>query len=320
MEKKIKHGIQILSFTLALVLALSSCSIGQDTFITETPQISISAEPNFTGTLTPSEPETIQDSEEPTTVAESILFEENDVIIKTNGCEETNSSLNIGIYIENNSNLNLSFNAHAYAINGIMTGNNIYDMDCDVAAGKKANTILEIDKNVMNTLGVKRLKNIDVLFWAYDNDKYFKAFDTNQIFIPTNYNDDTYDCYTGTTVYSDKDVQVDYLGTDNGEYLYAITNSTGTYMSFGVENLSFNDYSDSSFKFSFFDTGIIHDLNSVIVLNGCQAIIAIKPDDDFININHIDEITKIEFSLNIRSEENYFEDWSTEPIITNSLK
>ena len=81
---------------------------------------------------------------------------------------------NIGILIENESSLNLGFNAHAYAVNGIMTRNNIYSMDCDVAAGKKATTELEIEDKFLEKYGIEHIKCIDVLFWVYDNDKLYK--------------------------------------------------------------------------------------------------------------------------------------------------
>lgn len=66
-----------------------------------------------------------------------------------------------------------------------MTKNNIYDMDCDVAKKKKANTKLEIDSSFLTNNNISEIKYIDILFWAYDNDKAFKEFDTGVIRIKT---------------------------------------------------------------------------------------------------------------------------------------
>lgn len=243
-----------------------------------------------------------------TTISESIIYSDNDVVITIHGYEEKSNTINISFLIENNSSLNLGFNAHAYAINGLMTGNNIYDMDCDVAAGKKANAILEIEKDFLTEHSILDVASVDVLFWAYDNDKYYKEFDTNQITIYTNhYNDTIHKQYSGTTIYDSNNIQIDYLSSSENKFTYCITNNSADYFSFDVENITVNDYTSSDLNF---------DLINIIVLNSCQAIFTVEINNQFLDLNNISEINKVEFTLNIRPLESYFSEWSTDMITT----
>lgn len=309
--------VAVFVLTIFISLFLNACSGANqptDSPIDSNTEATISVDTNMT--QMPEESPIIS-------IAESVLYQENGILIKVTDCQETVNGYEIFFYIQNDSSLNLGFNAHAYAVNGLMTGNNIYDMDCDVSAGNKANAKLEIGRSALDTLGITSLKNIDILFWAYDNDKLFKAFDTKQLSIATNQDDGTRDFFVGSNLYSDQGVQVDYLGCYGEEYIYAVKNSTGTYFDFDVENLNFNDYTDSSWKISFFDTGVIRTLTDVIVLNDCQAIIAIAPDSEFLELNQIEQIQKIEFTLNITPEEESFDaqgtrtDWDINVVSTD---
>lgn len=236
------------------------------------------------------------------------IYSGNNVIISVQGYDSNDSYITIPFLIENNSTLNLGFNAHAYSINNIMTGNNIYDMDCDVASGKKANAELKIKKSILEKYEIDTVKTFDVLFWAYDNDKNFKEFDTGQITIHTSGYDEKINILSGENIYDDKGVKVEYLSNDNNEYTYCITNNTGNYFDFDVENITINDYTSSDWDF---------DLMNVVVLNSCQATFSIKVTDEFAKLNNIDNIQKIEFTLNIRPLGDYFSDWSTEMITYN---
>ena len=56
--------------------------------------------------------------------AEEKVYEGNNVVIYVTGSESSYDGTKINFRIENNSQLNLNFNAHSYGVNGIMTGNN----------------------------------------------------------------------------------------------------------------------------------------------------------------------------------------------------
>ncbi|MBQ8278626.1 MAG: hypothetical protein IJZ23_02175 [Roseburia sp.] len=239
-------------------------------------------------------------------IEESLIYEGNNVCIYVKGIERTDSGYDLSFYIENGSELNLGFNAHSYAINKINTGNNIYDMDCDVAAGKKANTKLSLSDYDLMNIGVSDIKSIDILFWAYDNDKYFKEFDTGQITINTNLYNDEFEKLEGTTIYDSNGVKVDYINKSKNKYTYCITNSSGYYMDFDVENITINDFTSSD---------IDYDLIGVSVLNDCQALFVLEISNEFMTLNSISEIEKIEFSLKVCPLESHLDSWKTETII-----
>lgn len=237
----------------------------------------------------------------------TVIYEGNDVVISVMGIEQVWNGWDVKLLIENDSSLNLGFNAHAYAVNGIMTGNNIYDMDCDVAAGKKANTILTIKNSVLEEYGITEIRCIDALFWAYDNDKSYKEFDTGQIEIQTSLYEETHDRFENVTLYNADGIRVDYMAKnpEAEEYAFAFTNTTGSHLDFDIDELTINDYTSSDLDF---------DLIDVAVLNDCQAIVIISLENEFLELNNITDIETIEFNISIRPLESYSEEYKIGPI------
>lgn len=233
------------------------------------------------------------------TFSEQIIYDANDVIIKLTSAEEKSNGMQINLYIENNSTLNLNFNAHSYGVNGIMTRNNIYDMRCEVASGKKANTSLLIKNSILKKYGINYIKYIDVLFWAYDNDKLFKSFETNAIRIKSNkYDDNNSWILTGTEIYNKNGIKVDYLSKNGDTIKYVLTNNTGNNLNITFEGLSINDYTKSDMDL---------DLYNVQVLKDNQIVFEIKIDKDFKSKNSIDKISKVDFYLKYTIND----DWNT---------
>lgn len=244
-----------------------------------------------------------------TTVKNQKIFDDKNVVIKATGFEECVFCDKVKIYIENNSNLNLSFYAHAYAVNGIMTDDSIYYMDCDVASGKKANTELDIKNSFMKENNIKDIKTIDILIWAYDDEKNMKEFDTGQLTINTNKNDGKRKSINCKKVlYENDGLSVGYMSNSGNKYTYLVTNNTGEYLEFDVNNISINDYTITNTDFN---------LISVITLNKCQSIFTINVDNDFLSDNDIKSVKNIEFNLGIRPQEDYLEKWSTRSIKTS---
>lgn len=238
-------------------------------------------------------------------IEKQIIYEENNVTMYVTGIEKVSNGYEVGIYIENNSTLNLGFNARAYAVNEIMTRNNIYSMNCDVAAGKKANAVIEIENIFLNEFDINEIKCIDILFWAYDNDKMYREFATNQIRILTNVYSEDLPKISGERIYEQNGISIDYLSNDKNKYTFCITNGTENYLDFDVKNISINDFTSSEWFL---------DLSNVIVLNSCQCIFEIEPSSEFLESNDIVDITKIDFTLNVRPLEDYFKDWNTDMI------
>lgn len=244
--------------------------------------------------------------ENSSSIDKTCIFKGNKVSIYVTKLAESGNSIKVYVYIKNNSSLNLHFCARAYGVNGIMTGNSIYTMGCDVAAGRKANSSFEIEKKFLEENGIKVIKQIDLLMWAYDNDENFKEFDTNQLTIRASaYDGSLGKQRTGKTVYEKNGIKIDRISKKGNSITYAIKNNTGGYFDFDLENLTINGFTSSRYDY---------DTTGIIVLNKCQAIFTVKIDDDFLSENGISKINKVEFSLNIRPEEDYFKDWNTELI------
>ena len=244
-------------------------------------------------------------------IEEAVIYEGNDVIIKAVGAENHLLSKEIKVYIENNSNLNLSFNARAYGVNGIMTGNSIYSMRCDVAAGKKANTSIEIQNSFLDFYGIKEIREISVLFWAYDNAKSMKEFDSGQTFIYTTAaGDDNRLSVSGSPKLDQNGFQVEYLGEIEGQYYFVVKNRSGEYAAFDVKGQTYNDFTSSEMDFN---------NSGVIVLDGYDAVISLKPGKKFMEDNGIETLDKIEFRLDIRPKEDYFKNFTTDVIMVDEL-
>lgn len=244
-------------------------------------------------------------SSNPLSIKEQVIYNQNNTVIKVKNLEETSTEIKINIYIENNSNLNLGFNAHAYGINGIMAGNNIYDMDCDVAAGKMANTSITIQKSFLDKVGIKNFKFMDIIFWAYDNDKNYKEFETNVCHVSTSADDAKSNVLTGNNIYNTDGISVDYLSSKDNQYTFVLTNTTGSYIDFDIDNLTINDYTDSD---------IDYDLYNEEVLNNNQYIFTIKVSNDFLKNNVINNISKLEFEIKYRLNGSYENEKNTNMI------
>lgn len=239
-------------------------------------------------------------------IEESVIYNSNDVVITVKGIEQSGKDYNVKLLIENNSALNLGFHAHAYGVNGVMSGNNIYDMACDVAAGKKANTSLEIESSFMDENGIDEIRYIDLLLWAYDNDKSYKEFDTDQLRIETSLFDNRSDALSGTTIHDENGMYVDFIGRENDTFTFMLTNNTGSYLNVDFAEISINDYTMTDYNY---------DLCDKVILCNNVALFSITIDEDFKEENSIDEIRKIEWNLNCRPNGSYFDEYKLGPIL-----
>lgn len=233
----------------------------------------------------------------------TITLYDNEVKIDLSGISSQNG---ISFYAENKSNLNLGIMTHALAINGYMVGGDSYGFNSfDVAPGKKTNTTQELDMETISKYNIQSFDTMDVLFWAYDNDKSFKSFDTNQIHAELNTGSQNLLDISGDTVYENNGIKIDYIEKLGNTYTYCLTNTSGNYVDFTVENLTVNDYTSSD---------VDYDLYDVICLNNCQILFDVTLDEEFLSTNGITDISSIEFSLNIQPLSDYEYEWKTDMI------
>lgn len=115
-----------------------------------------------------------------------------------------------GSGFQNKSSANWTIYASAYSINGIMTNNNMFDLDCEIAKGKKANAKLELDTDFMEDMGMKDIEFVDIKFQAVDSDEY-TSFYTDVIRIKTNKFQGRKVVKTGKSIYNKNGIKIEYL-------------------------------------------------------------------------------------------------------------
>ena len=229
----------------------------------------------------------------------SIIYDENNCVITLK--EGDNKTLTFEI--ENNSTKDYGFNVHSLAVNGIMTDCNIYTMDTDVPAGKKASAKLNISEYAKEFSDVEYA---DMILWAYDNAKRFKDFETGIIHIETNK-------YAGTdfTKKYEQEQEVNGLTVslgkiENDKLIIYVKNNNDSYVEIDMENLSFNGWAyDISYEF---------DIKGIEIYPGCQAKLELDIDGEFLDESEISEISDCEFSLDIRENGDYLKSIESEKI------
>ena len=222
-------------------------------------------------------------------------------VTKGNVYNKKNLVIDVDKFDENKSSANWTIYASAYSINGIMTNNNMFDLDCEIAKGKKANAKLELDTDFMEDMGMKDIEFVDIKFQAVDSDEY-TSFYTDVIRIKTNKFQGRKVVKTGKSIYNKNGIKIEYLGGDGDKYQFAVTNTTGKYQVFDVENITVNDYTSSETDF---------DLVSIPVFDKQQNIVTIDLSQGFLTDNNISKVKTIEFTLDVRPNDDYMKEYKT---------
>lgn len=257
--------------------------------------------------------ESTEDQEVQTTEEQTYaLYDGNGIKIDATGFESLKKNETIKLHISNSSNLNLGVAPYAYAINGVMAGGGQYGVGAiDVSSGKEANSVIDFNSSIFeegffDRYAIDSINNFDILFWAYDNDESFKAFDTGQIHInfAENHTELPKELH-GTTVYDQNGIKVDLIEKDGNSFTCCITNNTGKYITYTAENINFDDMSSSDTYYDIYDE---------YLLNGCSDIFSIEPTQDFLEVNTISDVSKLDFSLNINPLGGCENEWKTDLI------
>jgi hypothetical protein len=148
--------------------------------------------------------------------------------------------------------------------------------------------------------------SFDVLLWAYDNTKSFKAFDSGQIHADV----------TGTTVvsspvfdsaqnlYNQNGISVDFISSEGNSFTFCITNTTGQYFAYDVTSETYNDFTMSD----------SYEIFNQYLLDGCKTLVTLTPTDDFLTANGISDVSNVDFALTIRPLAEYDNEYTTDLI------
>ena len=121
-------------------------------------------------------PETLGDFITTAGIEETVLYDENDLLIKASNLTYSSYAAEIEIIIENNGSDNLNFQTGYEHI--IVNGFTLFDgyFSCDVSAGKKAKDVISLTFDEMMICGINELKQLAIGFSITDED--YDSIDT----------------------------------------------------------------------------------------------------------------------------------------------
>ena len=201
---------------VAVVVLAMTCSGGSD-------KEESNKEAKGSSKTTTESPSDQTTSKTQTTVTKGNVYNKKNLVIDVDKFDDANTA--IWFRLQNKSSANWTIYASAYSINGIMTNNNMFDLDCEIAKGKKANAKLELDTDFMEDMGMKDIEFVDIKFQAVDSDEY-NSFYTDVIRIKTNKFQGRKVVKTGKSIYNKNGIKIEYLGGDGDKYQFAVTNTT----------------------------------------------------------------------------------------------
>lgn len=206
------------------------------------------------------------------------------------------------IEIKNGSKKDYSFDVHSMSINGKMTNCNIFTATTGVPSKKKGIMNVEFEEEWLE--GITDIKYIDLIIWAYDEEKEFKDFETDIIRIKTNK-------YSGKEKSNKQDgtktngliVKKEMLDEDTLKF--SVVNKNKNYVEFDFQNSSINGLA--------FPDDYLLDAIGVNVYPESQATISIDISE-FTEKNGIKKVKNAEFSLRVRDKGDYFKEKTTKKI------
>ena len=167
-----------LLLVLLLVFSLVACGNTNESNSTDTPTSTPTADSETSGNETPTDDESHIDFEprefkKTATIEETVLVDESGVKITAKELTYSNYAAELILVIENNSDKDLSFIANSVgyscnSINGYMIPEGY--LNCDVAAGKKANDTIPIGYDTLMLYGIYEIADIEIGFDISDDD------------------------------------------------------------------------------------------------------------------------------------------------------
>lgn len=172
-----------LLLTFCLIFSLTACGSSADSSSSEESEQSVvsSAESSDNETEEESSEESSETTSDETlgefnqdaTIEETVLYDQDNVVIKATGLNYTNYSVELDVSIENNSDKDLSFVSGSLgyscnSINGYMVNDGY--LNCDVASGKKANDTISFNYDSLMLYGINEVADMEIAFSISDDD------------------------------------------------------------------------------------------------------------------------------------------------------
>ncbi len=208
-----------LLLALLLVLSLAACGNTNESNSNEPPTDTSTTDSELSDNETPTDDDSSIDFEprefkKTATIEETVLVDENGVKITATELTYGNYAAELTLIIENNSDKDLSFIANSVgyscnSINGYMVPEGY--LNCDVAAGKKANDTISIGYDTLMLYGIFEIADIEIGFDISDDDynHTYTGPRTIQTTAAENYDYKT-PCYRESIASKESQAQYDY--------------------------------------------------------------------------------------------------------------
>lgn len=232
---------------------------------------------------------------EEVTLAETVIYDENDIKITVTGLDEGWAGPEVKVLVENNSNQNIAFSTDEFVINGVTMPGFGY---VEAAAGKKTNDSIMLYSSYLEMAGIDTLATIvSKDAHIFDTDSYESLYETpfslttsaGADYVQTV--DDSGDVLfqsDGVTVIA-KTVEEDLTG--KSVYML-VKNETGKDIVVNAENISVNGYTV---------TGLMYDTVYADTVSFCS--IALLSSE--LETNEIETVEEVCFTLEIMDAESY---------------
>lgn len=241
-------------------------------------------------------------------LSETIILDENEVVVTAKEIKESIFGTDLTVSIENNSEKNLTFQIRDSSINGYMID---ALFSCDVAAGKKANDSITFSNTQMELCNIKDISDIEFSFYIFD-DNWDDYLVSNLVTLKTSISDSykyEFDD-SGLELYNDGSIRIIYKGLDTesilgSDVLLYIENMSDRNICVQARNASINGY-------------MINPLLSEEVVPGKRAIADMTIMSSDLESNNIEKIEEIELSFHIFDNDSWDTIVDTESISFNA--
>lgn len=116
-------------------------------------------------------------------IQSTTLVDQDGLVITTSGLtDDSLFGMGVKVLVENNTDQNLVVQCGSLVVNNYMiTGL----FSCSVAAGKKANDVIDLSWSELEAAGITTLSDIAIKFHVYNDDTFDTLFDTDEVEIKT---------------------------------------------------------------------------------------------------------------------------------------
>ena len=243
------------------------------------------------------------------TVEQTVLVDQDNVVITATGMDESVFGPELKLLIENNSDTNLTFQVRNASVNGYMADTMMSE---DVAAGKKSNTEITFTTSGLKECGIDTFANMEFSFHIFTTDGWDDYLDTDAITVETSaaatYTQTIDD--SGEVFYDSDGIKIVGKGLSSDDSIFGpgliiyIENNSDTDRTVQVRDTSVNGF-------------MIDTVMSQDVVAGKKAITAVTFLSSSLEENSITDITSVETSFHIFDTEDWSNEIDTDPITIN---